>query len=270
MNKFILILGSSGVIGNNLKLFLKKKNLNIIDYDIKISTKYDLRNEKNISHLKECINKSDYIFFLAFDVGGSKYLNNVNNIKYLNDNIKLMTNTFNNFNNKPFIFASSQMENMDNSYGCLKRLGELFTKNLNGINIRFWNVYDTEKYGEKSHVITDFIYNSKKYNCINMLTNGEEERQFLHATDCSEGLYTIMIHHNKLKNKTIHLTSFTWTKIKDIAKIIQKKTNCQIKNKNKKDITQTIKNEPDKLILNYWKPTITIEEGIFNLITKYQ
>ena len=59
---------------------------------------------------------------------------------------------------KPFVFASSQMSNMSYSpYGVMKRVGELYTQSLNGLIVKFWNVYGIEKDMEKAHVITDFI-----------------------------------------------------------------------------------------------------------------
>ena len=43
---------------------------------------------------------------------------------------------------KPFVFASSQMSNMSYSpYGVLKRVGELYTRSLKGLTVKFWNVY---------------------------------------------------------------------------------------------------------------------------------
>ena len=42
-------------------------------------------------------------------------------------------------------------------YGTLKRLGESLTNSLNGIYVKFWNVYGVEKELNKSHVITDFV-----------------------------------------------------------------------------------------------------------------
>ena len=53
--------------------------------------------------------------------------------------------------NTPFIFASSQMSNMnDSSYGILKRIGEKYTKCLNGKIVKFWNVYGIQKNSIKS------------------------------------------------------------------------------------------------------------------------
>lgn len=71
------------------------------------------------------------------------------------------------------------MSNMDFSpYGTLKRLGEDITKSINGVYVKFWNVYGIEKQLDKSHVITDFILMALKKNKIDMLTDGKEKENF--------------------------------------------------------------------------------------------
>ena len=180
---------------------------------------------------------------------------------------------------KKFIFASSQMSNMDfSSYGTLKRLGEDLTKSLDSIYVKFWNVYGIERNREKSHVITDFILMALKNKKIKMLTSGKESREFLYATDCSQGLYKIMKKFNFFvrRGKELHLTTGKRIKIIDIAKLIQKilyQKNMKIKIKpsNKKDDLQNnLNNKPDKFFLNYWKPKYKIEEGIKKIIDYYQ
>ena len=72
MKKKILILGSEGQIGGHLVEFLKNKNkYEIIKFDIVLGKKFDIRNYNN-SLLEKNIKKSDFVFFLAFDVGGSR------------------------------------------------------------------------------------------------------------------------------------------------------------------------------------------------------
>ena len=264
----ILIIGSEGLIGKNLKYFLKEKNYKVYDFDIKNGEDYNLKTKTGRKNLEKIINNIDYVFFLAFDVGGSKYLNNINNINYIENNLSIMRNVFEIIKNKKFMFASSQMQNMYNIYGTLKRLGEHYTNNYNQINVRFWNIYGKEKYNNKSHVITDIIYSAKKYNVINLLTNGNETRQFLYTDDCSNALYKIMINHDEiLKQKNIiDVSNFEWTSIYDVSKIVSNIYNCKINITENMDNLQTLKNEPDKFILKYWKPTITLEEGIKKLI----
>ena len=166
MKKNILILGSEGQIGGHLQDYLKlKKKYNVIKFDLILGKKFDLRNFNN--HLLEKqIKKSDFVFFLAFDVGGSRYLKKYQKTyNFLINNLLILSNVFRLLkkHKKKFVFASSQMSNMDFSpYGTLKRLGEDVTKSLNAVYVKFWNVYGIEKDLAKSHVITDFVLKGLK------------------------------------------------------------------------------------------------------------
>tara|TARA_B100001094_G_C17884226_1_gene648378 strand:- start:193 stop:777 length:585 start_codon:yes stop_codon:yes gene_type:complete len=179
---------------------------------------------------------------------------------------------------KKFIFASSQMSNMDFSpYGTLKRLGEDTTRSLNSLYVKFWNVYGVEKDEEKAHVITDFILMALKKRKIKMLTNGKESREFLYATDCSKGLFTIMKKFDFFvqQKKELHLTTSKKTKIIDIAKKIKKilnKRGITIKifpSKETDNLQKNVNNKSNKFLLNFWKPKYSIENGIEEIIQYY-
>jgi len=223
--KKILILGSSGQIGSHLFNFLKCKNYEVYEFDLTNGNSEDLRtnnNKKFLSYIK----KSHFVFFLAFDVGGSKYLKkNQDNFNFMMNNIAIMKNNFNALYKykKNFIFATSQMSNMSySSYGVLKKIGENITKSTGGISARLWNVYGIEKDLEKSHVITDFIIKALKKKKINILTNGREKRDFLYAEDCCAGFEIIMKKYNILKNKNIIDLSYgKYTQIYKIAQIVK-------------------------------------------------
>ena len=187
MKKNILVLGSSGQIGYHLCQYLKKEKYKVFKFDIMDGKKYDLRINKN-QLLESYIKKSHYVFFLAFDVGGSRYLARYqDSSKFILNNLSLIANTFELLSKfkKPFLFASSQMSNMSYSnYGLLKLIGEKVSTTLNGNSVKFWNVYGVEKDLKKSHVITDFVIKALTKKKIKMLTNGAESREFLHAEDC--------------------------------------------------------------------------------------
>jgi nucleoside-diphosphate-sugar epimerase len=225
--KKILILGSQGQIGNHLLTYLRNKNYTIYEFDIINSKKQDLR-VKNNKVLKKLVQKSDFIFFLAFDVGGSRYLRAYQDTyKFISNNMLIMENTFSLIKKykKRFIFASSQMSNMSHSnYGILKKIGENYTKILKGIIVKLWNVYGVEKDLSKAHVITDFILKGLKSKTVKMLTNGKEERKFLYAEDCCRGLERIMNNFSNIikKTSTIDLASKRSSSILKIAKIIEK------------------------------------------------
>jgi nucleoside-diphosphate-sugar epimerase len=279
--KKILILGSEGQIGNHLVDYLKnKKRFQIIKFDLILGKKFDLRNNNN-KLLKKYIQQSDFVFFLAFDVGGSRYLKKYQrSYSFLINNILIMGNVFKLLkeSKKKFVFASSQMSNMDFSpYGTLKRLGEDITRSINGVYVKFWNVYGIEKQLDKSHVITDFILMALKKNKIDMLTNGNETREFLYADDCSLGLFKIMNKFDYFKKikKELHLTTAKKTKIIEIAQIIKKilnKRNIKVKINPatlQDNVQKNMSNKSNKFLFTFWKPKYTIESGIEKTLKYY-
>ena len=180
--------------------------------------------------------------------------------------------------NKKFIFASSQMSNMSYSnYGVLKRIGENYTKILNGIVVKFWNVYGVEKDLSKSHVITDFILKGLKYNTVKMLTNGKEDREFLYAEDCCRGLELVMKNFSNItkKTSTIDLTSRKSSSILKIAKIIQRLFFQKDKNvefipaKTKDTVQLNKKNKSNNFFFKYWTPKFSLNRGIREVFNYY-
>lgn len=186
-----LILGSAGQIGAHLVKHLKDAGHSVLGYDIEENKHDDLRYYS--AELLGLMYWSDFVFFLAFDVGGANYLRQYQfTYDFLSNNIKLMDNAFALLKKtgRPFIFASSQMSNMGHSsYGILKAIGERYTDSLNGLTVRFWNVYGIERNSDvsKFHVITDFILKAMSGK-ITVMTDGTEVRQFLYADDCCEAL----------------------------------------------------------------------------------
>jgi nucleoside-diphosphate-sugar epimerase len=269
-----LVLGSSGQIGSPLCKYLKDQGNQIFEFDIVNNEKEDLRINNNVL-LSDYIQESDFVFFLAFDVGGSRYLSKYqHSFDFFDNNVKIMSNTFSALkkHNKPFIFASSQMSNMSYSpYGVAKAIGERFVNTMNGLAVKFWNVYGVEHDLEKAHVITDFIIKAQKTGIIDMMTDGQELRQFLYVEDCSRCLYILSQNFQKLdKIKDYHITSFEWISILDIANIVASQfEDVKIVPAKTKDIVQQDKrNKQNTYILNFWEPKISLEEGIKCIIKK--
>jgi nucleoside-diphosphate-sugar epimerase len=268
----ITVLGSSGQIGAYLTEYLREKGHYVYEFDVVNNPHEDMTLIPN-PLLEERISDSDFVFFLAFDVGGSRYLKKYQHtFQFIDNNSRLMANAFGLLKkyNKRFIFASSQMSNMSYSpYGVLKNVGELYTKSLNGLIVKFWNVYGIEKDHEKSHVITDFIRKGFETGVIDMLTDGKEEREFLYAEDCCEALETIMENYNDFTfEDNLHITSFHSTKIIDIASIICGQfgligKDVAIQPSEEKDSVQLDKrNRPDTYLTKWWMPKTTIEQGV--------
>ena len=268
----VLILGSGGQVGAYLTEYLRKKGHEVTEFDIENGQEEDLRTIPN-RKLMHDIRIADFVFFLAFDVGGSRYLKKYQHtFDFINNNTRMMANVFGYLGeyNKPFVFASSQMSNMSYSpYGVLKRVGELYTKSLEGLIVHFWNVYGIEKDMDKAHVITDFIKKGFETGDISMLTDGTEQREFLYAEDCCEALEAVMNNYDDLTSEdNLHITSFRQTTILEIAEIIQflfeelgrKVTISPAESKD--EVQKDKRNEADPYITKWWKPKTSIQDGV--------
>ena len=268
----VAVLGSSGQIGAYLSEYLSRKGHIVREFDIVNGIHQDMTHIPN-TYLRNAIMESDFVFFLAFDVGGSRYLKKYQHtFDFVNNNTRLMANAFGLLEqyDKPFVFASSQMSNMSYSpYGTLKRVGELYTESLGGLVVKFWNVYGIEKDHKKAHVITDFIRKGFEDGDFEMLTDGEEVRQFLYAEDCCEGLEAVMKNYDEFyANDPLHITNFDYTTIREVAIIIEnefrligKPVNI-IPGKASDSVQLDKRNEADPFIRKYWSPKTDLVTGI--------
>ena len=269
----ITVLGSSGQIGSYLTEYLRSKNYFVREFDIVNSQDQDMTHIPNV-YLRNAIMDSDFVFFLAFDVGGSHYLKKYQNtFKFINNNTRMMANVFGYLEQYqvPFIFASSQMSNMSYSpYGVMKRVGELYTKSLNGLIVKFWNVYGIEKDMEKAHVITDFIHKGFKTGVIDMMTDGTEMRDFLYAEDCCEGLEAIMNNYQDLSSDDeLHITTGIYTSILEIANEIKKLFSNIGKDviikpaQSKDEVQRDARNIADPFINErFWQAKTSVQDGL--------
>ncbi len=267
-----LVLGSSGQIGGHFCSYLEKTGgHSAIPFDLVRDPAEDLR--CNVRLLTEKMREADFVLLLAFDVGGALYLQQYQNTyEFIANNVKLMNNTFDVLRalDKPFIFASSQMANMlQSTYGALKMVGDHYAKALNGLTVKFWNVYGVEHDPKKFHVITDLIKKARRDGRIEMISSGQEERQFLYADDCCECLHKLALNYRAIpRDRNLHVTSFRWNKIIEVAEIIGRQMKAAVVPGGQTlDPTQLFKkNEPDPYILEFWQPATALEEGIRRII----
>ena len=268
----VTILGSGGQIGAYLTEYLRKKDYEVLEFDITNGDHQDMTHIPN-TYLRNAIMNSDFVFFLAFDVGGSRYLKKYQHtFKFIDNNTRLMANAFGYVEqyDKPFVFASSQMSNMSYSpYGVMKRVGELYTKSLGGLIVKFWNVYGIEKDHEKAHVITDFIRKGFETGVIDMMTDGTEAREFLYAEDCCEALETVMGNYDRLtSDDELHITTGSHTTILEIAEIIKRLFSNIGKDvviepaESKDEVQKDARNVPDPYIQKFWRSKTSVKEGI--------
>ena len=268
----VTILGSGGQIGAYLLDYLTEKGHEVTGVDVVEGPHNDLRVTPN-TYVESAIKNADFVFFLAFDVGGSRYLKKYQHtFKFIDNNARMMANVFGLLEkyDKPFVFASSQMSNMSYSpYGVMKRVGELYTKSLGGLIVKFWNVYGIEKDMEKAHVITDFIRKGFETGVIDMMTDGTESREFLYAEDCCEGLEAVMGNYDRLtSDDELHITTGNYTTILEIAQSIQKlfsdigKEVVIRRSESVDEVQKDAKNVSDPYIQKFWRSTTSVKEGL--------
>ena len=217
--------------------------------------------------LRHAIKDSDFVFFLAFDVGGSRYLKKYQHtFKFIDNNARMLAGAFEHLaeHGKPFIFASSQMSSMSYSpYGVMKRVGELYTRSLNGLIVKFWNVYGIEKDHDKAHVITDFIRKGFETGVIDMMTDGTEQREFLYAEDCCEALEQLMLEYDQFTSDSEHiLLLFALQLYWKLRKSANGKIVAVEKAQTKDEVQKDARNEANPFIRKWWKAKTSIEDGI--------
>ena len=113
----VTVLGSSGQIGAYLVEHLSAKGHDVTPFDIARHHGEDLTQIPN-HNLDRAIKNADFVFVLAFDVGGSRYLKKYQHtFDFVNNNTRMMANVFDLLGKykKRFVFASSQMSNMSYS-----------------------------------------------------------------------------------------------------------------------------------------------------------
>ncbi len=257
-----LVIGSEGFIGQPFCKYLAGLGERVIPFDIKRDKKEDGRTYKfNFKNF-------DRVYFLAWDVGGSKYLYQKNlQLSQLHWNLELLTNVMNQIEEqKPkFLFVSSQLSEENTVYGTIKRLGELWTQHLGGICIRVWNAYGVvEPQDIKSHVISDFVYQAVKYGKIKMLTDGSEWRQFTHIDDLVKAFH--LVFESKEINRTIYdACSYELVQVREVAKIVSDLTGAKIILGKKKGQSPEALNKGRFL---GWLPTVTLKDGIKRMVTQ--
>lgn len=259
-----LVIGSEGFVGKPFCEYLENLGERVIRFDIKRSKKEDAR----VSKFN--FDKIDRVYFLAWEVGGSKYLYEQNTQLFQLDwNLKLLMNLMPQLRKQKakFLFTSSQLSEESTVYGATKRLGEIWTELIGGVSVRIWNAYGVlEEENIRSHVITDFIYQAVKFKKIKMLSTGEEWRQFTHIDDLSRAFHLALSSEN-LKRNVYDASSYQWVQIKDVAEIVCGLTGAKFTLGKKKGNTPTA---PNMGRLPVWLPKVSLEEGVERMVVQAQ
>lgn len=254
-----ILLGGAGLIGTALDRALSDRGEETKTYDLK--TGVDLR-----EYEPEDFGSDTYYWFLAWDVGGAKYImDNSQQLSILQHNLGLCHKVFGWLEKREarYTFVSSQMVGYPNAYGVTKAVGETWARLVGqGLITRLWNCYDAEKPAQRSHVIPDLLAQAKSGK-IRLLTSGEERRQFLHADDVARAL----IFQRDIGQSLADVTSGNWVSVRDVAAIIGRQLRAQIVVGRERGYESLV--EPSNW-LQGWNPTIDLAAGLKKVIARME
>jgi len=260
-----LVIGSEGFVGKPLCAYLERLGERVVRFDIKRTANEDGRAARlNLSGI-------DRVYFLAWDVGGAKYLyKQETQLRQLEWNLRLMLNIMPQLQESrvPYIFVSSQLaEECSTVYGVTKRLGEVWTQLLGGVRLRLWNVYGVpESPSERSHVVSDLIHQALTTSEIRLLTTGKEKRQFIHIEDVCRAFHYAMSAPDQLRG-VYDVTSFEWIEVRHVARIIADLTRAKLTPGTAVGSTPIT---PIQGKLPDWSPTVSLRKGLENLVAHFK
>ena len=223
----VLVLGSGGLVGRALVQWLEEREYEVLHVrnrrhiDLRVPGAMDVFNNSGVS----------YVFFLACEVGGSKFIENSQRqlqAGIIESNIKMYQVVFPWLaaHDVPFVFTSSYLQGTANPYGAIKRLGEQWIHNLGaeerglGKTLRLWNVYGAENVGLKSHVLSDWSEQCVRQGFATARSDGAEERQFIHVQDVAKALGAAMLHHGDLPAES-DVSTGRWDSMRVLAVDLQ-------------------------------------------------
>jgi len=252
-----LILGG-GFVSSNLRELLEEKGEEVVT--LSRGDGKDLRkSEDYISDFEW----ADRVWFLAWDIGvWKKDKDNSYEIDILESNLQLCKSVFRVLEKvkKPFLFVSSHASTEMIPLGVTKRVAEIWTKLLDGHVARLWNVYGWQPVGEKSHVIPDLVWKGLNGR-VELMSDGEEKRQFLHVRDCVEAFY----HQLEIGQKYADITSFEWVLLKEVARLAGDKIGVEV-SLGSKPGNPGLKSP--EVPLGSWGPKISLDQGLDDVINK--
>lgn len=250
-----VLLGGAGLIGSALNRKLLERGEETKVYDLK--TGVDLREYEPGN-----VTGDVYYWFLAWDVGGAKYImDSSRQLSILRNNLRLCDKIFGWLKKREgrFTFVSTQMVGYPNAYGVTKAVGETWARIVgDGLITRLWNCYDAEEPSHRSHVIPDLVAQAKT-GTINLLTSGEERRQFLHADDVAEGL----VFQREIRQPLADVTSGNWVSIREVAELVGRQLNAKVvlgQNSGYESLVDSTH------LLARWKPRIDLPTGVSMVI----
>lgn len=274
----VLVLGSGGLIGSALVRRLEHAGLQV--EQVHNRRHIDLRRPGALDVFNQ--SKITYCFFLACEVGGSKFLESSDQrvqLGIIESNLLIYQSVLPWLADHqiPFVFSSSYLQGTPNSYGVVKRLGEQWVQQLGlGRTYRLWNVYGPENTGPKSHVLSDWAAHCVRDGVVHSRTDGHEERQFIHVDDVADALARAMSLHSQLPQVT-DVSSGEWVTMRAAAAQLMEavsampKIQCEVNfAEEPATVRERLSPELNGVLHSEWSSRISLLEGSRKLIEEYQ
>ena len=279
----VLIYGGSGFLGRNLANYLNKKKHKVTVFDKKKihfdkNIKFIKGNILNLKQVKKATKGQDIVYNLAgiSDIGDSiknpistTRINILGSVFTLEAAVKYTV--------KRYIFASSiyVLSRQGGFYKTSKKSVESFIEEYNKNNklkytiLRFGSVYGNES--DPRNGIKKILKSALNNKNIIYGGTSRAERRFLHVNDAIKA--SIAILKKKYVNKSVLITGNKKIKIKNLIKTIQQilKIKKKVFFKRKPMMghydTNPFNDKPKKQITYMVKPTISLSQGIINIIS---
>ena len=279
----VLIYGGSGFLGRNLANYLNKKKHKVTVFDKKKihfdkNIKFIKGNILNLKQVKKATKGQDIVYNLAgiSDIGDSiknpistTRINILGSVFTLEAAVKYTV--------KRYIFASSiyVLSRQGGFYKTSKKSVESFIEEYNKKNklkytiLRFGSVYGNES--DPRNGIKKILKSALNNKNIIYGGTSRAERRFLHVNDAIKA--SIAILKKKYVNKSVLITGNKKIKIKNLIKTIQQilKIKKKVFFKRKPMMghydTNPFNDKPKKQITYMVKPTISLSQGIINIIS---
>lgn len=279
----VLIYGGSGFLGRNLANYLNKKKHKVTVFDKKKihfdkNIKFIKGNILNLKQVKKATKGQDIVYNLAgiSDIGDS-----IKN-PILTTRINILGSVFTleaavKYTVKRYIFASSiyVLSKQGGFYKTSKKSVESFIEEYNKNNklkytiLRFGSVYGNES--DPRNGIKKILKSALNNKNIIYGGTSRAERRFLHVNDAIKASTAIL--KKKYVNKSVLITGNKKIKIKNLIKTIQRilKIKKKVFFKRKPMMghydTNPFNDKPKKQIKYMVKPTISLSQGIINIIS---
>ena len=259
-----------GFLGTNLRKYLKNKK-----YKIFIPKKGKFLFNKNLNNIIYCIGnddwKNDPLASYEANLGIIPkiiFRNKFTSFTLISSTRVYINNSSKNTSEKNTVKIKSDDPNM--LYNALKITAEnlcLSIKNKKIKVIRMSNLFG-DNFTNQKYILPTFVRESIRKKKINILINKNSSKDFLFV---NEAIYVMMKIIKKSKHRIYNIAAGKNIKLNEIAKKIQKITNCKLiyKNQNKLILEPIINIERIKREF-YFKPEVNLIKSLSSIIKNYK